>query len=184
MKLLRITLPISIILLLCFSSTVANGANKKICVLTDIHVMAPSLLEDENNKEWQEYLKTSKSMIDLSVPIFDAIINKIILEKPDLLLIVGDLTKDSEVESHNFVLNKLTKFKQSNIPVYVIPGNHDRGWMQRALIFKNDTCVTAETIDNDGFEKLYVNYGYGPDTERYGTTLNYLVEPFPGLTLW
>ena len=94
--------------------------------------MAPSLLEDENNKEWQEYLKTSKSMIDLSVPIFDAIINKIILEKPDLLLIVGDLTKDSEVESHNFVLNKLTKFKQSNIPVYVIPGNHDRGWMQRA----------------------------------------------------
>ena len=84
--------------------------------------MAPSLLEDENNKEWQEYLKTSKSMIDLSVPIFDAIINKIILEKPDLLLIVGDLTKDSEVESHNFVLNKLTKFKQSNIPVYVIPG--------------------------------------------------------------
>jgi hypothetical protein len=55
--------------------------------------------------------------------------------------------------------------------------------MQRALIFKNDTCVTAETIDNDGFEKLYVNYGYGPDTERYGTTLNYLVEPFPGLTL-
>lgn len=183
MKLLRITLPISIILLLCFSSTVANGANKKICVLTDIHVMAPSLLEDENNKEWQEYLKTSKSMIDLSVPIFDAIINKIILEKPDLLLIVGDLTKDSEVESHNFVLNKLTKFKQSNIPVYVIPGNHDRGWMQRALIFKNDTCVTAETIDNDGFEKLYVNYGYGPDTERYGTTLNYLVEPFPGLTL-
>ena len=183
MKLLRITLPISIILPLCLLSTAASGANKKICVLTDIHVMAPSLLEDENNKEWQEYLKTSKSMIDLSVPIFDAIINKIILEKPDLLLIVGDLTKDSEVESHNFVLNKLTKFKQSNIPVYVIPGNHDRGWMQRALIFKNDTCVTAETIDNDGFEKLYVNYGYGPDTERYGTTLNYLVEPFPGLTL-
>lgn len=183
MKLARMTFLTSIVLTLCFLSTVLRAANKKICVLADIHVMAPTLLDNENNKEWQEYLKTSKSMVDLSVPIFDAIINRIILEKPDILLIVGDLTKDSEVESHDFVLNKLTKFKQAKIPVYVIPGNHDRGWMQRALKYQNDTCTVAETIDNDGFEKLYVDYGYGADTERYGSTLNYMVEPFPGLTI-
>ena len=183
MKLARMTFLTSIVLTLCFLSTVLRAANKKICVLADIHVMAPTLLDNENNKEWQEYLKTSKSMVDLSVPIFDAIINRIILEKPDLLFIVGDLTKDSEVESHDYVLNKLTKFKQAKIPVYVIPGNHDRGWMQRALKYQNDTCTVAETIDNDGFEKLYVDYGYGADTERYGSTLNYMVEPFPGLTV-
>ena len=183
MKLARMTFLTSIVLTLCFLSTVLRAANKKICVLADIHVMAPTLLDNENNKEWQEYLKTSKSMVDLSVPIFDAIIYRIILEKPDLLFIVGDLTKDSEVESHDYVLNKLTKFKQAKIPVYVIPGNHDRGWMQRALKYQNDTCTVAETIDNDGFEKLYVDYGYGADTERYGSTLNYMVEPFPGLTV-
>lgn len=183
MKLARMTFLTSIVLTLCFLSTVLRAANKKICVLADIHVMAPTLLDNENNKEWQEYLKTSKSMVDLSVPIFDAIINRIILEKPDLLFIVGDLTKDSEVESHDYVLNKLTKFKQAKIPVYVIPGNHDRGWMQRALKYQNDTCTVAETIDNDGFEKLYVDYGYGADTERYGSTLNYMVEPFLGLTV-
>ena len=183
MNLTKLIIQINIILPLCFLSTVSRAANKKICVLADMHVMAPSLIDDENNKEWQEYLKTSKSMADLSVPIFDAIINRIILEKPDLLLIVGDLTKDSEVESHDYVLNKLTKFKQANIPVFVIPGNHDRGWMQRALKYQNDTCLVAETIDNDGFGKLYADYGYGSDTERYGSTLNYMVEPFPGLTV-
>ena len=183
MNLTKLIIQINIILPLCFLSTVSRAANKKICVLADMHVMAPSLIDDENNKEWQEYLKTSKSMADLSVPIFDAIINRIILEKPDLLLIVGDLTKDSEVESHDYVLNKLTKFKQANIPVFVIPGNHDRGWMQRALKYQNDTCLVAETIDNDGFWKLYTDYGYGSDTERYGSTLNYMVEPFPGLTV-
>lgn len=183
MKLTKTTILINTILLLCLISTDICSANKKICVLADMHVMAPSLIDDQNNKEWKEYLKTCKSMVDLSVPIFDAIINNIIQERPDLLLIVGDLTKDSEIESHEYVLNKLTKIKQSGIPVYVIPGNHDRGWMQRALIYQNDTCTTAETIDNDGFETMYVDYGYGSDTERYGSTLNYLVEPFSGLTV-
>ena len=107
MNLTKLIIQINIILPLCFLSTVSRAANKKICVLADMHVMAPSLIDDENNKEWQEYLKTSKSMADLSVPIFDAIINRIILEKPDLLLIVGDLTKDSEVESHDYVFNSI-----------------------------------------------------------------------------
>ena len=184
MKITKIAILANIILSLCFLSTDAQSASKKICVLADIHVMAPSLVDDQNNKEWQEYLKTCKTMQDLSIPIFDAIVNRIIYDKPDLLLIVGDLTKDSEVESHEYVLNKLTNIEKSGIPVYVIPGNHDRGWMQRALKYHDDTCSVTETIDNDGFEKLYVNYGYGSDTERYGSTLNYMVEPFPGLTIF
>ena len=126
MKITKIAILANIILSLCFLSTDAQSASKKICVLADIHVMAPSLVDDQNNKEWQEYLKTCKTMQDLSIPIFDAIVNRIIYDKPDLLLIVGDLTKDSEVESHEYVLNKLTNIEKSGIPVYVIPGNHDR----------------------------------------------------------
>ena len=52
MKLARMTFLTSIVLTLCFLSTVLRAANKKICVLADIHVMAPTLLDNENNKEY------------------------------------------------------------------------------------------------------------------------------------
>lgn len=184
MRQTKIVIITIVLISLCFISTTTQAISKKICVLADIHIMAPSLIDDQSNKEWQKYLKTCKTMQDLSIPIFDAVENSILLDKPDLLLIVGDLTKDSEVESHKYILKKLTKIKNSGIPIYVIPGNHDRGWMPRAFKYRNDTCTVAETIDNDGFGELYADYGYGSDTERYGSTLNYMVEPFPGLTIF
>lgn len=171
------------LLALCFIGTMSHAADKKIYVLADIHVMAPSLVDDSSNHLWTDYLSTSKTMQDLSAQIFDALTDKIILDRPDLVLITGDLTKDSEIESHIYVLNNLTKIKRCGIPVFVIPGNHDRGWMERALVYVNDTCRAAEMIDNDGFAERYFDYGYGPDTERYGETLNYVSEPIPGLTL-
>lgn len=183
MNLTRTSLLAAAFLSLNLTGSLAEAADKKICVLADTHVMDPSLVDDNNNKLWQEYLSTSKTMQDLSASIFDILVEKIILEKPDLLLIVGDLTKDSEVLSHEYVLKRLTKIKDFGIKTYVIPGNHDRGWMERALIFANDTCMKAETIDNDGFALRYADYGYGSDTEQYGSTLNYVVEPFSGLTL-
>ena len=173
-----------LVLPLCFSSTALSAADKKIVVLADTHVMAPALLDDPGNKEWQTYLKTCKTMQDLSVPIFDTMVEKIIAEKPDRLLIVGDLTKDGEVESHQYVLEKLTKIKDSGIKLYVIPGNHDRGWMQRALVYANDTSTPATQIDNDRFGELYADYGYGGDTERYEGSLTYKAQLFPGLTLF
>ena len=168
---------------LCLIGTDLQAADKKIIVLADIHVMAPSLVDNTNNSDWQTYLATSKTMQNLSAPIFDTMTETIIREKPDLLLIVGDLTKDSEVESHEYVLKNLTRIKNSGVKTYVIPGNHDRGWMERALIYRNDSSTPAEMIDNDGFMERYENFGYGSETEHFGSTLNYVAEPFPGLTL-
>lgn len=168
--------------LFCISSESLEAADKQIYVLADIHVMAPSLIDDQNNKEWQKYLTTCKTMQDLSIPIFNTLVDKIIADKPDLVLIAGDLTKDSEVESHNYVLEKLSKIRDNGINVYVIPGNHDRGWMQNALIYKNDTCKEAEMIDNNQFEILYKDYGFGTESEHY-KGLTYKKQLFPGLTL-
>ena len=159
------------------------AAERTIYVLSDAHVMDPSLVDSPTNKAWKNFLQTDKTMPELSARIFDLLVDKIIAEKPDLLLMPGDLTKDGEVVSHQYVVQRLARIEAAGIPVYVIPGNHDRGWMDDALVYANDTCTAAEMLDNNGFAEYYRNYGYDSDTEHYENTLTYTVDPLPGLTL-
>ena len=171
------------LLILCCLSLMNGTASKKIFVLADIHVMGPSIVDSPDNIAWQEDLEEMKIMQELSVPVFDQLVERIKATRPDMLLIVGDLTKASEVESHDYVVNKLTELKAAGIPIYVIPGNRDRGYLEDARKYINDTYTDAEMIDNDIFAELYQDFGYGSMSERYKETLTYVSEPFEGLTL-
>ena len=172
-----------LLFILCWFSMINATASKKIYVLADIHVMGPSLVDTPENTAWQEDLEGMKIMQELSVPIFDKLVETIKAAKPDALFIVGDLTKASEVESHHYVVNKLTEIRAVGIPIYVIPGNRDRGYLEDARKYENNTYTDAEMIDNDTFAELYKDYGYGEGSERYEETLTYIAEPFAGLTL-
>ena len=181
MTLLRKAL--SSVMLAALSFTMLPAADKKIFVVSDTHVMAPSLVDSPSNKQWVSDLAKSKTMLEFSAPMFDLLVEKTIAEKPDLLLITGDMTKDGEVESHEYVLERLDRIRDAGIKVCVIPGNHDRGYMENAFKYANDTCTVAETLDNQTFPQYYKDYGYGDDSERFESTLSYVTEPLPGLTL-
>ena len=172
-----------LILLLFASQFSANYAEKKIFVVSDIHVMDSSLLDSPDNAAWQEDLAKNKKMQDLSIPAFDALVEIIIQEHPDLVLITGDLTKDGEIESHDYVLKKLTEIEASDIPVYVIPGNHDRGWQEDAKKYENNTWTATKYMSESRFLSYYEPFGYGEGSEIHEGSLSYVTEPFPGLTL-
>lgn len=59
--------------------------------------------------------------------VIDAQLEAIKKQKPDVLLVSGDLTKDGELESHEQLAERLEKFKKEvpGVKVYVINGNHD-----------------------------------------------------------
>ena len=172
-----------LILLLFASQFSANYAEKKIFVVSDIHVMDSSLLDSPDNAAWQEDLAKNKKMQDLSIPAFDALVEIIIHEHPDLVLITGDLTKDGEIESHDYVVKKLTEIEASDIPVYVIPGNHDRGWQEDAKKYENNTWTATKYMSESRFLSYYEPFGYGEGSEIHEGSLSYVTEPFPGLTL-
>ena len=88
-------LRIAMLVLLLYCATLVK-ADKEIWLLADIHVMAPTLLDSPDNKAWKKDLADQRKMQDLSAPIFDLIVERIIARKPDALLIAGDLTKDGE----------------------------------------------------------------------------------------
>ena len=172
-----------ITLLILVVCTITATADKKIYLLADIHVMSEELLDSPDNQVWQAYLADSKKMVDQSVPVFNKLCSQIIADKPDLLLIAGDMTKDAEKASHEYVIKKLTEIETAGIPVLVIPGNHDRGWQKDGKVYQNNTAEDVKLVYDKHIPGYYKDFGYGEGSEMHGTTLTYATEVWPGLTL-
>jgi predicted phosphodiesterase len=102
--------------------------------------------------------------------------------RPQLLLITGDITKDGELLSHEYVVGKLDELRAAGIKTLVIPGNHDLG-TRNALSYDGATTTKAVTATADDFARLYARYGYGDGSEREGSTLTYCTEPVEGLVV-
>ena len=176
-------LRIAFLLWLCFAASLRGFADKKIYVLSDIHVMAPSLLDSQENTAWKADLAENKKMQELSVPVFDLLVERIKADKPELLLIPGDLTKDAEYESHQYVVDKLAEIEAAGIRVFVIPGNHDRFNQEGARKYEGNGYSAVASMTQDDFQTYYKPYGYGDDSELHGSTLTYAVDLYPGLSL-
>lgn len=171
---------LSIVAVLLMSMAQAM-ADTKITVLSDIHVMAPELIVSDGSA-WQNYLEGKRAMIDYSTQLFDELIPQLIADKPDLLLITGDLTKDGEQVSHQLVVKQLDRLRVVGIKVLVIPGDHDLG-TETAYIFDGDKTSPAKTVDSNEFAELYQQYGYGASSERDTESLTYSCEPVDGLVV-
>lgn len=154
----------------------------RIAVIADPHVMPASLLTNPSNTDWTTYLAGSRKLIDYSQTLLDQTVATLKSDKPELVLIVGDLTKDGEQASHNYLKGKLDELRAAGIPTLVIPGNHDLG-SSDAKIY-GATTTDAPTISQSGFAQLYQDYGYGSTSERESaTSLTYVCEPIDGLVV-
>lgn len=157
--------------------------NQKMVVLSDPHVMAPELLVSEGTA-WTTYLNGQRKLVDYSQRLFDDMIVRIKRDlRPGLVLISGDLTKDGEQVSHEYVTSKLDELRAIGIKTLVIPGNHDRGSNSDAVYYDGESTTAATVATNEWFATQYANYGYGVSSEREGTTLTYACEPITGLVV-
>ena len=155
----------------------------KVVVLSDPHVMAPELLVNEGTA-WTTYLNGQRKLVDYSQRLFDDMIVRIKRDlRPGLVLISGDLTKDGEQVSHEYVTSKLDELRAIGIKTLVIPGNHDRGSNSDAVYYDGDSTTAATVATNEWFATQYANYGYGVSSEREETTLTYACEPITGLVV-
>jgi 3',5'-cyclic AMP phosphodiesterase CpdA len=162
-------------------SLVALEAQTRIAVLSDTHVMGESLLK-KDGPAWQESLMTDHRLTEYSREIFEQIVAELMADKPDLLLITGDLTKDGEMASHKYLTAQLAQIETAGVQVYVIPGNHDLG-SETAFVYDGSDVTQAETATSEQFAQLYKDFGYGSDSQRETTTLTYACEPIRNLVL-
>ena len=166
---------------LALMMAMATWAQTNIVVLSDTHVMGPGLLVNDG-AAWQKELANDRKLFDYSQEVFDVLIETMLSEKPDMVLITGDLTKDGELLSHQYVAGQLNRLREAGIKTFVIPGNHDFG-SKHALIFDGDQSSKAEVVSREQFTELYRNHGYGAESLRDETSLSYCCEPVEGLLL-
>ena len=159
----------------------ASVADTRITVLSDIHVMSPELIV-RDGKAWQDFLSAKRIMLDYSTQLFDEQVTKLLSDKPDIVLIAGDLTKDGETASHQLVVSQLDRLRAGGIKVLVIPGDHDLG-TPNAFVYDGDKTSKAETISSREFAALYQQYGYGDGSDRDPNSLSYCTEPVSGLVV-
>ena len=163
-------------------SPIEPESEYNIFVMSDIHVMAPELLV-EKGAAFENYVKIDPKLLVESGEVLETVVDVVLEKKPDLVLIPGDLTKDGELLSHQFVVSILERIRTAGIPTVVIPGNHDID-NPEGVYYMGDQTRPAERTSTEQFAQLYANYGYArPETVRDPTSLSFSCEPLDGLVL-
>ncbi|MDO9374379.1 MAG: metallophosphoesterase [Ferruginibacter sp.] len=156
----------------------------KIAIVSDIHYMHPSLLINNGaaGAAFQTYLDQDPKLVQYSDPIFRNVLADIRNERPDIVLVPGDITKDGEKVSHVAVAGFLNQLRGDGVKVYVVPGNHDVN-NAKAKIFDGENAYPVEMTSAADFANIYANHGYADAIARDPNSLSYVVEPEPGFRI-
>ncbi|NWJ50189.1 MAG: metallophosphoesterase [Bacteroidetes bacterium] len=154
----------------------------KFMVISDIHYFDPSLFAVPINASFQGYLAADRKLIVESSAILNNVLASVQAEKPDFLLITGDLTKDGEKFDHQKLTTLFQALIDKGIKVLVIPGNHDIN-NSASNNYLQATPAKIDNVSPADFASIYANCGYGLNTfvERDVNSLSYVSEPIKGV---
>ncbi len=136
---------------------------------TDFHYLSQQLTE--NSPRFVEYIASGDGKMTHCIEaITEAFISEVTAEKPDYLLITGDITFNGEKQSHIDFSQKLKRIEQAGVQVLVIPGNHDVDY-PFAYAYNNDMMSRTDRITREEYAQLYGDFGlnqaYSKDEETY-----------------
>ena len=137
--------------LLCTSALYAQQMPlKRLAVISDVHLMAPSLLQKEG-KAFDNYIANDRKMLVESSELLDSVSKHLIAYQPQIIFITGDLTKDGERISHQLLVDRYLKpLKAQGIRIYVVPGNHDVN-NPHAKVYNGDNAQRTTTVSAKDF---------------------------------
>lgn len=162
--------------LLCTSALYAQQKPlKRLAVISDVHLMAPSLLQKEG-KAFDNYIANDRKMLVESSELLDSVSKHLIAYQPRIIFITGDLTKDGERISHQLLVDRYLKpLKAQGIRIYVVPGNHDVN-NPHAKVYNGDNAQRTTTVSTKDFTHIYNEYGYGEALATDPNSLSYVVQ--------
>lgn len=151
-----------------------EGSHLKIWVASDLHYLDPSLTKPGPLFDQTYKNADGKQTQDIQV-ITDALIDKALKEKPDALILSGDLSFNGEKASHEGLAKKLEVLRKAGVPVLVIPGNHDINNFY-AYRYDKDRIQPTDQVSPGSFEKIYAHDGYEGALSRDPSSLSYIFE--------
>lgn len=194
-RFLPVLLVIAMVLSLMTPSLAADKADTpeplRIAVLSDLHYISPDLIAD--TADFEHAMNMDRKMLIESDAINNELIDAVKKDKPDVLLICGDLTKDGEQENHRVVSEKLQQLKAAvpGLKIYLINGNHDvRNSDGQNFNTEDGVAVPATRTDPQDFKEIYdfvysdesVIASYTPPEGKEAGSLTYVARPYEGYT--
>ena len=153
----------------------------RIAVAADLHYIAPALT-DGGPYFTQIISNADGKLMQYSAEIADAFAETVIAQKPEVLILPGDLTFNGARESHTALIETLRRIEAAGVRVLVLPGNHDLE-NPMAARFAGDGFERVQSVTPEGFAALYADFGYGDALSRDDASLSYMSEVSAGLRL-
>ncbi|MEF9953625.1 MAG: metallophosphoesterase [Clostridium sp.] len=145
---------------------------QKIVVATDMHYLAEQLSGNRCRSFMKKVESGDGRALQYGWEILDAFIADMLTEKPNLVVLSGDLTLNGAKKSHEELARKLKVLLQNKIPVIIIPGNHDIN-NPEACRFVGDGTEKEPSVTAAEFVKIYSDYGYADADSRDPDSLSY-----------
>ena len=157
------------------SEPVNTKEEVRLMAATDLHHLSETLY-DSSSEIFAKLMATNDGkLFEESTAILEALKERAIEEKPDALLLAGDLTFNGELVSLKEIAQVLAQVEAAGIPVYVIPGNHDINYAYACEYFGNE-AKPVEQISPQAFAEVMGPYGYEDALYRDGASLSYIAS--------
>ena len=148
---------------------------------TDMHYLSQRLTE--NSPSFVEMIQGGDGkMVHCIDYIMDAFISDVIENKPDYLVISGDMTFNGEKYSHEDLAKKLRTIEKNGVQVLVIPGNHDVDY-PFCFGYGQTHSYPAERMTDRDFETVYSDFGLKQAYTRDKNSFSYMYRLTDKITL-
>lgn len=166
--------------------------NLRIAVMSDLHYFSPDMIRD--TADFEHALNSDRKLLKEGSAVLHEMFDRVRADKPDILLVSGDLTKDGEQECHKDMA-KMFKQLQQDVPglkIYVINGNHDiRNYNAQNYNTPDGKAVPATRTHPEDFKRIYdfvysdptVIETFTPAAGNEAGSLSYVARPVEGLTI-
>lgn len=166
--------------------------NLRIAVMSDLHYLSPDMIAD--TEDFEHALNSDRKLLKESSAILNEMFERVRADKPDILLVSGDLTKDGEQECHAALAKQLQQLQQDipGLKIYVINGNHDiRNYNAKNFNTADGKAVPATRTEPEDFKRIYdfvysdptVIATFTPAAGNKAGGLSYVARPVEGLTV-
>lgn len=145
-----------------------------IVVTSDLHFLSKTMVEEGSNMLKENYYGDGR-IICYNEELIDAFIYQMIKEKPDVVIITGDLTFDGSYQNHLELTKKLKKLINNNIRVLVTPGNHDIN-NAASKKYLNGSIEKAKYLSAKDYENIYFDYGRGNSINKDKNSYSYFYQ--------
>ncbi len=158
----------------CGEKTEEELSGYFVITASDLHYLAPELTD--HGEYFRRVMENGDGKVtEYCVEITDAFLSEVIQQKPDALILTGDISFNGARASHESLAEKLRDVENAGIPVFVLPGNHDvyRG---SSAAFFGDGYELVPSVTGEEFSQIYGPFGFEEALSRDTDSLSYMAQ--------